>query len=275
MKNPTIQFNDQHSIPQLGYGMWQVSPEETTRYVHEAIRAGYRSIDSAQIYQNEEALGTAMLSAPVDRKELFITTKIWNDEQGREKTLRSFDLSMKKLQLEELDLLLIHWPSAHRGLYMETWKTLIEIKKTGRVKSIGVSNFRVSDLKEIVEATGVVPVVNQIELHPHFQQRELQALHQELGIKTECWSPLGQGKILTDPLLLKLAEKHHKSVAQIILRWHMQHGLIAIPKSTNSTRLKENFDIFDFELSTSELQSIDQLDDVNGRVGPDPATAAF
>ena len=275
MKNPAIKFHDSHSIPQLGYGLWQVTPEETIKYVQEAIKVGYRSLDSAQIYHNEAALGEAIQRAGVPRSELYITTKIWNDEQGRDKTLRSFDVSMQNLGLEKLDLLLIHWPSPYRKLYTETWKALVEIKKSGRVNSIGVSNFRTTDLKEVIDATGVVPVLNQIELHPHFQQKELRNLHNELGIHTECWSPLGQGKVIADPAIKKIADQHKKSPAQIILRWHMEHGFIAIPKSTNSARLKENFEVFDFKLTAEDLRILDGLDHQDGRVGPDPATAKF
>jgi 2,5-diketo-D-gluconate reductase A len=272
---PRISFHDGHSIPQLGFGLWQVEESVAVRTLHEAIHAGYRSIDGAQIYQNETPLGEAIRTCGVARSELYITTKIWNEEQGRDKTLRSFDVSMKKLGLEKLDLLLIHWPSPHRNLFVETWKTLVEIKKSGRVDSIGVSNFREDDLKKIIDATGVIPVVNQIEVHPMFQQNILRQCHQELGIKTESWSPLGQGKVIADPLLKKIADKHRKSPAQVILRWHLDSGLIAIPKSVTPKRIRENFDVFEFKLDQEDMNLIKKLDVVNGRIGPDPSKAAF
>lgn len=275
MLAPMIKLNDGNSIPQLGYGLWQVTPEQTIRGVQEAADVGYRSFDGAQIYHNEEALGVALKRLEIPRQELYITTKIWNEDQGRDKTLRSFDLSMKKLGLETLDLLLIHWPSPFRGLYKETWKALVELRASKRVRSIGVSNFRVNDLHEILDSSGVVPVLNQIELHPYFQQRELRALHDKLDIRTECWSPLGQGKVITDPTIATIARKHKRTAAQVILRWHMQHNFIAIPKSVTSARIQENFNVFDFNLDDDDLGQLAALDRADGRVGPDPATAKF
>jgi 2,5-diketo-D-gluconate reductase A len=274
MQNQKIIFNDGHSIPQLGFGLYLVN-DGATDVVLDAFKAGYRSIDGAQIYKNESALGEAIKKSGLKPQELFITTKIWNDEQGRDKTLKSFDLSMEKLGLEQLDLLLIHWPSAHRNLYVETWKTLIEIKRSGRVKSIGVSNFHEDHLKKIIDSTSTVPAVNQIELHPHFQQKNLVKFQEGLGIKTECWSPLGQGHVIKDPIIMKIAQKHHKSPAQIIIRWHIDMGFIVIPKSVTPSRIKENFDVFNFSLSPDDMGAIERLDNVNGRVGPDPSTAAF
>lgn len=275
MLAPMIKLSDGNSIPQLGYGLWQVTPEQTIRSVQEAAEVGYRSFDGAQIYHNEEALGVALKRLEIPRQELYITTKIWNEDQGRDKTLRSFDLSMKKLGLETLDLLLIHWPSPFRVLYKETWKALVELRASKRVRSIGVSNFRMNDLHEILDASGVVPVLNQIELHPYFQQRDLRALHDKLDIRTECWSPLGQGKVLTDPTIATIARKHKRTAAQVILRWHMQHNFIAIPKSVTSSRIRENFNVFDFNLDDDDLGQLAALDRADGRVGPDPATAKF
>ncbi len=274
MQNQKIVFNDGHSIPQLGFGLWQVT-EGAVDVVLEALKVGYRSIDGAQIYHNESALGEAIKKSGIKHEELFITTKIWNDEQGRDKTLRSFDVSMEKLGLDKLDLLLIHWSSPHRNLYTETWKALIEIKNSGRVKSIGVSNFHEDHLLKIIDATSVVPVVNQIELHPYFQQKTLRSFQEKLGIKTECWSPLGQGHVIKDPMIKKIADKYKKSPAQIIIRWHIDMGFIVIPKSVTPSRIKENFDVFNFKLSPEDLSEIEKLDDVNGRVGPNPSTAAF
>jgi 2,5-diketo-D-gluconate reductase A len=272
---PTIKLNDHTTIPQIGFGLYLVEDQQTNSSVQEAFKAGYRSIDSAQIYQNEAGLGHAIKEGGIKREELYITTKIWNSEQGYDSTLKSFDVSMSKLGLEKLDLLLIHWPSAHRGLYMETWKAMIQLQRNGRVKSIGVSNFAIEHLKNILDGSSVVPVINQIELHPHFQQNELRAFHDQHNIKTESWSPLGQGKVIADPVIKKIADKHKKTPAQVILRWHMENGLIAIPKSVTPARIVENIHIFDFKLDESDLAAIAKVDDKNGRIGPDPVTATF
>lgn len=270
-----ITFNDKHIMPQLGFGLWQVTDEEAEQTVQEAFKVGYRSIDSAQIYQNESGLGRAIKNSGLNRQDLFITTKIWNEEQGYDKTLASFDISMQKLGLEQLDLLLIHWPSSHRSLYVETWKALIQLKKDNRVKSIGVSNFTQTNLQKIIDETSVVPVVNQIELHPHFQQRELREFHSKVGIKTECWSPLGRGQVLTDPVIGTIAAKHGKTPAQIIIRWHIENGFIVIPKSVTPSRIAENFNVFDFKLSDGDMREIEKLDNKEGRTGPNPDTAQF
>jgi 2,5-diketo-D-gluconate reductase A len=272
---PTIKLNDHTTIPQIGFGLYLVEDQQTNSSVQEAFKAGYRSIDSAQIYQNEAGLGHAIKEGGIKREELYITTKIWNSEQGYDSTLKSFDVSMSKLGLEKLDLLLIHWPSAHRGLYMETWKAMIQLQRNGRVKSIGVSNFAIEHLNKILDGSSVVPVINQIELHPHFQQNELRAFHDQHNIKTESWSPLGQGKVIADPVIKKIADKHKKTPAQVILRWHMENGLIAIPKSVTPARIVENIHIFDFKLDESDLAAIAKVDDKNGRIGPDPVTAEF
>lgn len=211
----------------------------------------------------------------VKREDLYITTKIWNSEQGYDSTLKSFDVSMGKLGIEKLDLLLIHWPSAHRNLYVETWKAMIQLQRNGRVKSIGVSNFAKEHLDKILEATSVVPVLNQIELHPHFQQKDLRRFHEQHNIKTEAWSPLGQGKVISDPVIKNIADKHKKTPAQVILRWHMENGIIAIPKSITPSRIQENIHIFDFKLDADDMSAMEKLDSKNGRIGPDPMTATF
>lgn len=275
MNSPKITLNDGHSIPQLGFGLWQVSEPETIACVAEAFKAGYRSIDSAQVYQNEAALGVAIKNSALKPEEMFITTKIWNDQQGFDQTLRSFDISMQKLGLEKLDMLLIHWPSAHRGLYKDTWKALVQLKKDKRVSTIGVSNFAEEHLQAIIDDSGVVPAVNQIELHPRFQQKALQKFHEQHGIKTECWSPLGQGHVIKDEAIAKIATKHKKSPAQIIIRWHIQNGFIVIPKSVTPSRIRENFDVFNFTLDADDLKHIDKMDSKDGRIGPDPVTAQF
>lgn len=275
MQIPNIKMNDHHDIPQLGFGLYLVKDDETPASVREALKAGYRSLDSAQIYENESGLGRAIKESNVKREDLYITTKIWNSEQGYDSTLKSFDVSMGKLGIEKLDLLLIHWPSAHRNLYVETWKAMIQLQRNGRVKSIGVSNFAKEHLDKILEATSVVPVLNQIELHPHFQQKDLRRFHEQHNIKTEAWSPLGQGKVISDPVIKKIADKHKKTPAQVILRWHMENGIIAIPKSITPSRIQENIQIFDFKMDADDMGAIEKLDQKNGRIGPDPITATF
>lgn len=272
---PSLKLNDHHDIPQLGFGLYLVKDNETPAVVKEAIKAGYRSLDSAQIYENESGLGRAIKEGQLKRDELYITTKIWNSEQGYDSTIKSFDISMGKLGIEKLDLLLIHWPSPHRNLYVDTWKAMIQLQRHGRVKSIGVSNFAVEHLNKLLDSSSVVPAVNQIELHPHFQQTELRAFHEKHNIKTEAWSPLGQGQVINDPVIKKIAEKHKKTPAQIILRWHMDSGLIAIPKSITPSRIQENIHIFDFKLDTDDLSAIKKIDSKDGRIGPDPLTAKF
>lgn len=274
-KVKNISLNDQNKIPQLGFGVWQVGDSEATSIVNEALRVGYRHIDTASIYRNETGVGLALKNSGLKRDEVFVTTKLWNDDQGKAKAMPALRESLKKLQLEYADLYLVHWPSPHRGLYLESWKELVAMKKSGLVRSIGVSNFCISHLQEIIDATGEVPVLNQVELHPQFQQKELRAFHLKHGIRTECWSPLGQGKILENSVLTKIASKHSKSVAQVILRWHMHSDLIAIPKSATPSRIKENFEIFDFALDSDDMSLIESLDSKSGRIGPDPMTAEF
>ncbi|WP_408095722.1 aldo/keto reductase [Peredibacter sp. HCB2-198] len=271
----TITFHNNNTMPQLGFGLWQVPDDEAVKAVSEAFKVGYRSIDSAQIYQNESGLGEAIKRSHITRDELFITTKVWNEQHGYDSALRSFDESMKKLGLERLDLLLIHWPAPKKNLYVDTWKALIQLQKEKRVTNIGVSNFTPTCLDRIIDATGVVPVLNQIELHPHFQQKELRAYHAKHKIKTESWSPLGRGQVIQDPVIGQIAAKHKKTPAQVILRWHLDNGLIVIPKSVTPSRIAENFHVFDFKLDDADLKAIEKLDQVNGRIGPDPDTATF
>ncbi|WP_112277334.1 aldo/keto reductase [Lentzea terrae] len=255
-------------MPQLGFGVWQVPDAEATPAVSEAIKAGYRSIDTAAIYGNESGVGAAL--GMVDRDELFITTKLWNADQGYDPTLRAFDESMNKLGLDVLDLYLIHWPTPARELYVDTWKAFVELQKEGRVRAIGVSNFQPAHLRRLIDETGVVPAVNQVELHPYLQQSELRAFHAEHGVQTEAWSPLGQGgELLSDPVVTEIAARHHRSAAQIVLRWHLQLGNVVIPKSVTSARIRENIAVFDFELSEDELAALSTLDR-GGRIGPNP-----
>ena len=270
---PNITLNDGNVIPQLGFGVWQVPNAEAAKVVGTAISTGYRSIDTAAIYGNEVGVGKALAASPVQRTELFVTTKLWNDRHTS--AHRAFDESLDRLQLDYVDLYLIHWPKPRQNAYVEAWKALVKLKEEGRAKSVGVSNFTVPHLKRIIDATGVVPSVNQIELHPRFQQKELAAYHAEQGISTESWSPLGQGTLLEDPTLQALAEKHGKTPAQVVIRWHLDRGYIVIPKSVTPSRIRENFDVFDFSLDADDLAKIAALDRKDGRIGPDPETADF
>lgn len=270
-----LKFHDQLSMPQLGYGVWQVEDQVAAKVVKEAIQTGYRSIDTAAIYNNEVGTGIGIQESGVPRHELYVTTKVWNADHGTDSVIRAMELSLKKLKLDYVDLYLIHWPAPKKDLYLDTWKAMIKIKESGLAKSIGVSNFQISHLERIIQETSVVPVVNQIELHPVFQQRELKAFHQKHNILTEAWSPLGQGSLFENPTIVELAKKYNKSAAQIILRWHMQDGNIAIPKSVTPSRIKDNFHIFDFVLSADDMKKMYALDDKEGRVGPNPDTADF
>ena len=265
-----LKLNNGVSMPQLGFGVWQVPDAEATPAVAEALKAGYRSIDTAAIYGNEGGVGEAI--AGFDREELFITTKLWNADQGYDSTLRAFDESLKKLKLDTLDLYLIHWPTPARDLYVDTWKAFAELQKEGRVRAIGVSNFQPAHLRRLIDETGVVPAVNQVELHPYLQQGELREFHAQHGILTEAWSPLGQGgELLSDPVVAKIALAHGRSAAQVVLRWHLQIGNIVIPKSVTPSRIRENIDVFDFELATAEIEALSTLDR-GGRIGPNPDT---
>jgi 2,5-diketo-D-gluconate reductase A len=273
---PLLKLNDGRSIPQLGLGVWQVDPAITARVVRDAIEVGYRSIDTAEGYNNEEGVGEGIKSAGVPRKQLFITSKLRNGGHARDLALKSFDATMKALGIDELDLFLIHWPVPSQDKYLEAWKVLVELQHQGRIRSIGVSNFNQDHLERIIGETGVTPVVNQIELHPRFQQRDKRDYHKQHDIHIESWSPLGSGKMLDDATIGEIAKKHGKSVAQIIIRWHLQEGLIVIPKSIHRNRMEENFNVFDFELDGGDLEKIDGLDKgASGRIGADPATAAF
>lgn len=270
-----ITLNDGSAIPQFGLGVWQVDPATTAQVVGWGIEAGYRSIDTAQGYQNEEGVGQAIRSAGVPRSELFITSKLRNGAHQRDRALKAFDETMGKLGIEQLDLFLIHWPVPSQDKYVEAWKALIELRDGGRIKSIGVSNFNQDHLERIIGETGVTPTVNQIELHPRLQQRDKRDFHSAHNIRIESWSPLGSGRLLTDPTLERIAAKHGKSIAQTIIRWHLQEGLIVIPKSVHKERIAANFDVFDFELDTEDLRTIGGMDSQDGRTGPNPATAAF
>ena len=268
---PTITLNDGHDMPRRGFGVWQIANNETAQAVKEAIGAGYRLIDTAAVYGNEAGVGKAIGQASVPREALFITTKLWNDSQGFDATLQAFDHSMRLLGLKKLDLYLIHWPAPRLDAYAESWRALIRLREEGRVASIGVSNFNAAQIQRLADETGILPAVNQIELHPFFQQTALRAFHGQHGIVTEAWSPLGKGRILEDRTLRAIAAKHGKTPAQIILRWHLENGIVAIPKSVTPARIRANFDIDGFELDAEDTTRIASLDKPSGRVGPDPA----
>jgi 2,5-diketo-D-gluconate reductase A len=268
---PAITLNDGNTIPQLGYGIWQVDRDRTRDLVLHAISAGYRHIDGAAAYGNERELGEAIAAADVPREQLFITTKLWNADQGYDKTLRAFDASMEKLGLDYLDLYLIHWPCPSLGLYGETWRAFEKLQADGRVRSIGVSNFRVEDLQRLIDEHDVVPAINQIELHPRLQQKELRQFHQQHGIATEAWSPLGHGGLLDDPTVVGIAEDHGVSPAQVLLRWHLDLDNIVFPKASSPERISQNIDLFRFSLSDEQRARIDGLE-TGERTGPDPDT---
>ena len=270
---PSLAFNDGHTIPQLGFGVYRVDPDETERIVSDALEVGYRHIDTAALYGNEHGVGRAIEASGIPREELFITTKLWNSDQGEQATRDAFDLSLEKLGLDRVDLYLIHWPAPSRNLFVETWQTFEEFRESGRTTSIGVSNFRTQDLDRLAAETGTVPAINQIELHPLFSQvplREYDAAH---GILTESWGPLGHAAvdIFAETAIAAAAAAHGVSPAQVIIRWHLQHGLVVIPKSNNRDRMAQNFDVFGFELSSEELVAIDALNR-DQRVGADPNT---
>jgi 2,5-diketo-D-gluconate reductase A len=270
-EQPRITLNDGNTIPQFGFGVWQVSNREAVDAVTTAINAGYLLIDTAEGYNNEEGVGEAVERSG-KRDQLFITSKLRNSQQGRDTTLKAFDETMKKLRLDVLDLFLIHWPVPAAGRYAETWKAFVDLQKSGRVKSIGVSNFLPEHLDRIIGETGVTPAVNQVEIHPKYQQRDIRDYHREKGIVLEAYSPLGSGALLKDPVIAEIAKKHGKSPAQIMLAWALNEGFVVIPKSVTPERIRENIEVFDIRLDGEDLSKILTLDDPrNGKVGSHPA----
>jgi 2,5-diketo-D-gluconate reductase A len=276
MTVPQIKLNDGNSIPQLGFGVFKVDPDETERIVTDALEVGYRHLDTAMIYGNEIGVGNAITASGIPREELFITTKLWNSDQGTDSVRDAMDLSLEKLGLEFVDLYLIHWPRPDLDRYLDTWLTMEQLKADGKARSIGVSNFHRPHLKKILAGSETVPAVNQIELHPAFAQRDLRAFGAEIGMHTEAWGPLGQGKydLFSEPALQTAAEAHGVSPAQVAIRWHLQSGIIVFPKSNSRERIAENFDVFGFELSAEQLASIDAIDR-DQRVGANPDEATL
>lgn len=274
---PTIALNDGNSIPAIGLGVWQTPQADTERAVSAALDAGYRHVDTAAAYGNEAEVGLALKNAEasgIAREDVYVVTKLRNSEQGYDKALKAFDASLDRLGLDYLDLYLIHWPLPETNAYVDTFKAFAHLRDQGRVRSIGVSNFEPEHLKFLIDEVGIVPAVNQIELHPLLPQRELRELHARLGIATEAWSPLGQGSLLENETVVTIAESRSKTPAQVLIRWHVQLGNIVIPKSVNPERIASNFDVFDFELSEQDVSSITSLDD-GTRLGPDPRTFNF
>ncbi len=268
---PSITLNNGVTIPQVGYGIWQVPNERTEELVRHAFDVGYRHVDGAAAYGNERELGQAIASSGLPREELFITTKLWNADQGYDETLRAFDTSMEKLGLDQLDLYLIHWPAPSLGKYTETWRAFEKLYADGRVRAIGVSNFRIEDLQRLMDEFEIVPAINQIEVHPRLPQPELRNFHKEHGIATEAWSPLGHGNLLNDPTVVDIANGKGVSPAQVLLRWHLDLDNIVFPKASSPERITQNIDLFGFSLTDDERALIDGLE-TGERTGPDPDT---
>ena len=269
-EQPSVTLNDGAVMPQFGLGVWQTPDDEAPEVVRAAVSAGYRMVDTAAIYGNEAGVGRGLGGA----EGVYLTTKLWNDRQGFDTTMQAFGDSEKRLG-RRIDLYLIHWPRPDLDRYVDTWRALIRLKADGRVGSIGVSNFMPEHLERIIGETGVVPAVNQIELHPRFQQARLREAHARHGIVTESWSPLGRGQLLDDPVIGRLAAKHGKTPAQVVIRWHLDNGLVVIPKSANAGRIGQNIQVFDFRLDEEDLKAMAALDRKDGRTGPDPMTARF
>lgn len=266
-----LQLNDGTPIPQFGLGVYKTPADETAEIVRHAARTGYRMVDTAAFYGNESGVGDALQDYP----DLYVSTKLWASDMGYDAALRAFDESARRLRRDVVDLYLIHWPMPKKNLYVESWKALIELKKQGRIRSIGVCNFEPDHLTRLMEETGVKPVLNQIELHPAFQQKKLRAFNEAHDIRTEAWSPLGRGTGLDGEIITGIARKHGKTPGQVTIRWHLDLGNIVIPKSANPKRIDENADVFDFRLDEEDMARIATLDRADGRTGPDPATADF
>lgn len=267
-----VEFTDGGGIPQVGFGVFKIPDDETAAAVGSALELGYRAIDTAAVYENERGVGEALKASGLPREELFITTKLFRGHMGRENALQQIDLSLERLGLDYVDLYLIHWPMPAEDLYVETWEALLEIRDSGRARRVGVSNFQISHLERLAAETGVMPTINQIELHPWLPQADLRSFHKQHGIITQAWSPLAKGgEHLTNPVVIEIAEKHQRTPAQVILRWHVQQGIVVIPKSVTPSRMAQNLAVFDFELSREDFSLLDTLNS-GMRTGPNPDT---
>jgi diketogulonate reductase-like aldo/keto reductase len=272
-KAPFITLNNGIQMPQLGLGVWKASVDEAEAAVTAALKAGYRLIDTAMVYGNEEGVGKAIRASSIPREDIFVTTKLWNHDQGHDKVRPAFEASLQRLGLDYVDLYLIHWPMPARELYVETWQEFEKLYAEKKIRAIGVSNFEPAHLEKLAEHATITPAVNQIELHPRFTQPELREYGKEHGIHIESWKPIGGagGSILQDETISKVAKKYKKTTAQVVIRWHLQHNLIVIPKSVHEDRIKQNIDVFDFELTQDDMNTIDDLE-TGQRLGPDPNT---
>lgn len=266
---PLVEMNDGRSIPVIGFGVWQVPDDVVVDATLKALEVGYRHIDTAYLYLNERGVGEALRRSGLDRDDIFVTTKVWNTDHGYDETLRAFDKSTGLLGIDEVDLYLIHWPTPARDIYLDSWRALIRLREEGRARSIGVSNFHEAHLRKIVDETGVIPAINQIELHPWLPQAHMRDIDARLGIKTEAWSPLGSGRLIDDPVIAEVAAKHGKSPAQVMVRWSIQLGNIVLPKSVTPERIEQNIDVFDFELDDADMAAIATLES-GRRTGPNP-----
>jgi 2,5-diketo-D-gluconate reductase A len=268
---PTVSLGGDVHIPQLGFGVFQVPPRETLEVVSQALATGYRHIDTAAAYGNEAQVGQAIRASALDRREVFVTTKCGNRDHGYEEAKRALHKSLERLGFDQVDLYLIHWPVPVHDRYAETWRAFIDMRSEGLTRSIGVSNFLPAHLRRVIAETGETPAINQVELHPYLQQRELRAEHERLGIVTEAYSPLAQGQVLDDPTIIAIAERHSRTPGQVVIRWHLQIGDVVIPKSATRERIEQNFEVFDFQLSEQEVEAINGLD-AGRRTGGDPET---
>ena len=266
---PLVEMNDGRSIPVIGFGVWQVPDDVVIDATVKALEVGYRHIDTAYLYHNERGVGEALRRSELDRDDVFVTTKVWNTDHGYDQTLRAFDKSTGLLGIDEVDLYLIHWPTPARDVYLDSWRAINRLREEGRARSIGVSNFHDAHLRKIIDETGVIPAINQIELHPWLPQTELRDIDTRLGIKTEAWSPLGSGRLIDDPVIAEVAAKHGKSPAQVMVRWSIQLGNIVLPKSVTPERIEQNIDVFDFQLDDADMAAIATLES-GRRTGPNP-----
>lgn len=263
---PIIALNDGRAMPQLGFGTFKIENDDAAEAVRNAVEIGYPLVDTAAVYGNERGVGEALST----RRDIWLTTKIWNDSQGYDRTLAAFDKCLQRLGRDHVDLLLIHWPCPDKNLYAETWKALVKLREERRARSIGVSNFMPDHLKRIADETGVAPAVNQIELHPGFQQRAIRSVHKDMGIAIQSWSPLGQGDALDNDDIRHIADAHDATPAQVVLAWHLRQGLLVIPKASSREHAEDNFRALDLRLTDQDMAAIDALDDPDGRLGPDP-----